>query len=268
MVIGWKRHYHLDSEHCETSGWTPIPQHDFVSYLVEVVRPEWHRWITIDPSLVQSLVQTGFSSSAIEALTKVNAVNYSETTLQGDFGEVLSTVFLASQRGMSFPWPTFWDRRVPKASLGGGDIVGFAYDRQGAFFVVGQAKASSETRQPPTVVTHPKNGLVAQLMLLYDTRELVVAHLRWLLVRSKGEKWEQDLIQAMTRFFEDSTRVIVGVLVRDCYPAPLDLEIAHNKFKPDSGPKVQLFGCYLPMGLTECVKISIPSSSQGGMNAN
>lgn len=261
MPITWKQHYHLSSVYCDTSGWAPLTQEEFKSYLVLVVRPEWRRWLTIDPALAQSLYQTGFSSDAIEEIIKADSPSSTGTILLGDFGEVFSTLFLTEQCGMKFPWPTFWDRRNPKASLSGGDLVGFAYDNDGAILVVGQAKASGENRQPPTVVTHPKHGLVAQLMLMCETRSLILSHIRWLLVRSLGTDWEQDLLRAIGRFFEESARIVAGVLVRDCPPSVSDLGTAHAQLMMTGGAKVQLFGCYLPLSLDECIKTSTDFSN-------
>jgi hypothetical protein len=98
MAISWKRNYHISGTYCETSGWIPTSQDAFRSYLAQVVRLEWQRWITIEPSLAQSLIQTGFSSDAIEEFMRVDTTNYPRTSLRGDSG-VAAVTFCQSKHG-------------------------------------------------------------------------------------------------------------------------------------------------------------------------
>ena len=238
-------------------------------YLANTVRPEWERWATLDPSTTQSLSEAGFSADTIDHVLRSGIGKSSDTALKGDFGEVFGALFLNSKHGMQFPWPTFWDRRTPTASLSGGDLVGLVEDSEGAAFVIGQVKASAENSHPPTVVSHSNNGLTAQLRRLRGKPEVIFSHMKWLLTRAEGTGWQTGLFQALDRLSNEPTDVlVVGVLVRDCSASQSDLQGAHTAFADVQGPRVRLFGCYLPLGLDECVQLSRPILSQGGTHAD
>lgn len=260
MTLNWVRRYYVNGTFCETEGVAASPVESVQKYLVDTVRPEWERWATLDPSATQSLNEAGFSAETIEQVLRSGIGESSDTALRGDFGEVFATLFLNSKQGMQFPWPTFWDRRTSTASLSGGDLVGLAEDSKGTAFVIGQVKASAENRHPPTVVSHNTSGLIAQLGKLRGKPEVILSHLKWLLTRAEGTAWQQDLFHAFNRLSNEPTDVlVVGVLVRDCTASQSDLQGAHTAFAEIQGPRVRLFGCYLPLGLDECVQLSRPN---------
>lgn len=264
MTLTWTCRYRLSGEYCEASGWTPSANDAIKDYIKGAVRREWQRWITLDPASIQSLYQAGFSSDFIEETVGSGYADSSKNALLGDFGEVLASLFLASELDMQFPWPPFWDRRNPKDSLGGADLVGLAHDTDGAQFVVGQVKTSSQDNFPPSVVSNSEHGLIAQMSALKRGRKIVLSLIRWLLPRAEGKAWMNDLYQAMARYEEISTDLlIVGVLVRDCVPTEKDLLRAYKALVHEQGAKIHLFGCYLPVSLSECVRLANPASSQG-----
>ena len=248
MTLTWIRRYGANAAYCETEGWVASSPADVRQYLVETVRLEWQRWLTLNHSTLQSLAEAGFSPEVIQQVLRSGRGDPSGTALQGDFGEVFASLFLTSQFNMQFPWPTFWDRRTPEASLSGGDLVGLARDEKGAVFVIGQVKSSTENRHPPTVVYHRKHGLVAQLERLRCNHEHVLSHLKWLLIRAEGASWQENLFHALSRVtMEQSDLLVIGVLVRDCHPSEADLRRAHSAFAETPGARVLLLGCYLPV---------------------
>ncbi len=269
MTLTWRHHYRTNGTFCSTEGLAVDSAASFRKYLTETVRPEWERWLTLDPTMIQSMDQSGFSSAFIEKLRQSGIGESSDTALKGDFGEVFASLFLNSQYGMDFPWPAFWDRKTPEASLSGSDLVGIARDREGALFVVGQVKASSEDRCPPTVVSNRRHGLVAQLHCLRRDSQAINSHLKWLLTRAAGAAWEQDFLHALQRVSTEPLDVmLVGVLVRDTTPSDLDLKRAHDSFAENKGARVFLFGCYLPLSLHECIQLAGRSSDHGSPHAN
>lgn len=261
MTLVWTCSYKLSGMHCEASGWTPLSNESIRDYIKGAVRREWQRWITLDHGSIQSLSQTGFSSDFIEEIVSSGYTVSSRNALFGDFGEVFASLFLASELNMKFPWPPFWDRKNPNSSLGGADLVGLAYDSEGAQVVVGQVKTSNQDNSPPSVVSNREHGLISQLAALRQGRKIVLSLIKWLLLRAESEAWKNDFYRAIARYEKSPTDLsIVGVLIRDCDPAENDLLRAYHTFASEQGARIQLFGCYLPVSLCECVRLANPSS--------
>ncbi|MDR3569243.1 MAG: hypothetical protein P4L43_14540 [Syntrophobacteraceae bacterium] len=79
-----------------------------------------------------------------------------------EVGEALAECFLEEERGVKFPWNTERDKRTPKASLPGADLVGFIEEGDEAVLVLGEVKTSSDANSPPLVM-YGKSGLIHQL---------------------------------------------------------------------------------------------------------
>lgn len=60
-----------------------------------------------------------------------------------EIGEAFAEVVLQDEHEAMFPWPTGFDKRTPKASLPGPDLVGL-YRHAAPRFIFGQVKSSSE----------------------------------------------------------------------------------------------------------------------------
>ncbi len=261
--------YALESNYCRTAGLSIEPAEAVRNYMRRTVRPEWQRWETLDHAHVSSLEAAGFSSTFIGEITQRGGQRRSENNLRGDFGEVLASLLLSAFYDMEFPWPSFWDRKTPGASLSGADLVGLTEDASGVAFVVGQVKTSAEERYPPTVVRRMDDGLITQLKSLRNNRRIVLGHLKYLFLHCQGRRWEGRLHLAMRRLDDEPTDfLIVGALIRDTRPTQADLESTHCTFAEVAGATVQNYGFYLPVSLVECVQLANPDSEQGEHDAS
>lgn len=75
-----------------------------------------------------------------------------------EIGEALAECLLEQERGVKFPWNSGRDKRTPKASLPGADLVGFIESGDEAFLVLGEVKTSSDANNPPPVM-NGKSGM-------------------------------------------------------------------------------------------------------------
>ena len=55
MTLTWLQEYDTIGTYCETKGLLAGPAISFRKFLMETVRPEWQRWLTLDPTIIQSL---------------------------------------------------------------------------------------------------------------------------------------------------------------------------------------------------------------------
>ena len=69
-------------------------------------------------------------------------------------GEALAECILADDetREICWPWNFVRDRRTPRASLPGADLVGFCKEGGSVFLLFGEVKASSDKSTPPNVM--------------------------------------------------------------------------------------------------------------------
>ncbi len=61
-------------------------------------------------------------------------------------GESIAISYLEEIESCLFPWPTERDKRTPKASLPGVDLLGFFSDNLGHCFLFGEIKTSAEKK--------------------------------------------------------------------------------------------------------------------------
>lgn len=190
------------------------------------------------------LVELGATGFNLGELTQ--QVQSSPRVKDWEIGEAFAEVVLADEHEAMFPWPTGFDKRTPKASLPGPDLVGlqrYAAPR----FVFGQVKSTSEQRVPPQVVNSGDHCLKEQMRELCHKPAARQQLISWLLVRMRETEWENAFNEAIERYASDELW-LVGVLVsggRD--PRPGDLEsicsgIGHKAGNTD----VSLLGFYLP----------------------
>lgn len=101
-----------------------------------------------EPDL-RGLATTGMETAFVERLLKAAPVPES-----WEVGEALAECALKvdSGREIHWPWNTVRDRRTPRASLPGTDLVGFCRLNGSALLVFGEVKTSSEDAAPPNVM--------------------------------------------------------------------------------------------------------------------
>ena len=119
------------------------------------------------------------------------------------------------------------DRRTPRASLPGADLVGLAGQGGQAVFLFGEVKASAEGRAPPSVMTGPR-GMKSQLDRIATSVDVKIALLKWLHSRCRTPELKRLFDSAAQRFLASKGRdvLLVGILVRDTDPNQADLKSA------------------------------------------
>jgi hypothetical protein len=143
-----------------------------------------------------------------------------------EVGEALAEVLLEEHRGTIWPWNTERDKRTPKASLPGADLIGFvSLGADDAVLAIGEVKTSSDPERPPGVMTG-RSGMVHQLQRFQDNPELQGTILKWLRARCAGTAHWPYYQAAVGRYVNSGARdvVLFGVLMRDTEPHSLDLE--------------------------------------------
>ncbi|WP_205900895.1 hypothetical protein [Pseudomonas viridiflava] len=170
---------------------------------------------------LSSLASTGFAQDSLQAILGAR---------QGEerawaIGEALAEAWLTKEHNVIWPWNMERDKRTPRASLPGADLVGFQIDGGKTRLVLGEVKSSSEISTPPNVMTGRK-GMTQQLENLVSDLGLLHTLLRWLQPRCKGSNAEPHFNAAIKSLLESGNRemVLFGVLVRDTAPHELDLK--------------------------------------------
>lgn len=144
--------------------------------------------------------------------------------LDWEVGEALAESFLEVSYNAVWPWNSARDRRTPRASLPGADLVGFVVEPDGAALLFGEVKTSSDSDTPPGVV-YGRTGLIHQIDNLAARRDLHFALLRWLQPRCTDPDHRELFEQAAKKFVSSRGRDfrLVGCLMRDTEPNELDL---------------------------------------------
>lgn len=169
-----------------------------------------------------------------------------------EVGEALAACVLAEDptRGIRWPWNSARDRRSPRASLPGPDLIGVCLEKDTALLLFGEVKTSSERSTPPSVM-QGKRGMAAQLERIVTSPEIQLALLSWLLARCRNSP-DRDLYeQAIERYLESEGKdvLLVGALLRDTAPSELDLKGTAERLakRIDPATCIELIALYLPL---------------------
>lgn len=175
-----------------------------------------------------------------------------------EVGEALAECFLEEERHVKFPWNSERDKRTPKASLPGADLVGFLEDGEEVFLVLGEVKTSSDTNNPPQVM-NGRGGMVHQLDNLASDISIHNCLLKWLHPRCKNTSLWPLYEKAVRRYLASGGRAIklVGMLLRDTIPNELDLKNRAKSLasKVSDPTKVELDAWYLPVPIEDWLKV-------------
>ncbi|CBN55265.1 hypothetical protein [Kamptonema sp. PCC 6506] len=177
-------------------------------------------------------------------------------------GEALAECLLADINGVRLPWNTARDKRTPKASLPGADLIGFWVEENDVFLLFGEVKTSNDTQTPPGVMKGG-TGMIHQLEDLATNRELHQSLLKWLRPRCQQSEF-LELYQAATKQYIKSrgrALVLCGLLMRDTNPDERDLKnraqaLANKVAEP---MRVELTAWYCPRPIDEW-----PQTATGG----
>lgn len=206
---------------------------------------------------LRALATTGMASDTITRLLA------SEPDKEPwEVGEALAECLLEKERGVKFPWNSERDKRTPKASLPGADLVGLMEDGDEALLVLGEVKTSSDANKPPQVMTG-KSGMIHQLDNLATNISIHNSLLKWLHPRCKNTNLWPLYEKAVKKYLASGGRAIklIGMLMRDTEPNELDLKnrAKHLATKVTTPTEVELDAWYFPIPIKNW-----PTVVQGG----
>lgn len=173
-----------------------------------------------------------------------------------EIGEALAECVLqgGSLGEVCWPWNTVRDRRTPRASLPGADLVGFFRQDNVALLLFGEVKTSSDRRIPPNVM-HGGGALTWQLNENATRLDVQCTLLRWLRSRCFSADHRELYRAATSRYVNSGGKeiLLVGVLVRDTEPDERDVRnraiiLARKLGKPT---RIEIHGWYLPVPIDQ-----------------
>lgn len=180
-----------------------------------------------------------------------------------EVGEALAECLLERDpnRAVFWPWNRAWERRTPRGSLPGADLVGFARVGGEMLLLFGEVKTSKDPRCPPSVMKGP-NGMESQLIRLATHHGIGITLLNWLRPRCQDPPFSQYFQESAKRYLESEGRValLVGALIRDTHPDERDLagSAASLKNQAENQTRIDLVAWYLPTSIA-----SLPELVQG-----
>ena len=224
----------------------------FERYMCEVVRPRIADEALSFGAELRGLATTGMETRFVERLLRVVpepegweiGEAFAECALRGD-----------SDREVHWPWNTVRDRRTPRASLPGADLVGFYRDGPDVFLLFGEVKTSSDARTPPGVMSGG-SGMASQLERSAIRLDVQYALLQWLYARCRSESHHLELYRkAVERYLESEGKalLLVGVLIRDTTPSERDLKAQGMALsnRIDDPTRIDLIAWYLPVPIPD-----------------
>lgn len=180
-------------------------------------------------------------------------------------GEAIAECVLKEDwgRDVVWPWNLIRDRRTPRASLPGADLVGFLRDRAEILLLLGEVKTSSDAGTPPNVM-YGGSGMTWQLEENATNLAIQLSILKWLHARCRDESLRRLYEAATKRYLASGGKALalVGVLVRDTAPNELDLSgrgasLSDRLRAPTS---VALAAWYLPRPISALAQLTAASA--------
>lgn len=240
------------------ASWEGRHVHDvvqFMSYVREVVQPRVaDAGESFEPDL-RGLATTGMATEFVARLLK--SVPHPKGW---EVGEALAECMLQTDSGreVHWPWNTVRDRRTPRASLPGADLVGFFCEASNVFLLFGEVKTSSDQRTPPNVM-NGGSGMTWQLEESATRLDIQHSLLKWLYSRCRSQPYRELYEKAVSRFLASDGKelLLVGVLIRDTVPSELDLKSRAKALseKLANPTRIQLIAWYLPVPIADWPKL-------------
>lgn len=262
MLRSLVQKFHQYAGCCQMIGWQVQDPEDCQAYLRERVAAKLREW---DGSAIlrQYLRDLGATEFDITCLTE--QVTEPPPAKDWEIGEAFAEVFLEDRHKASFPWPRSFDKRTPRASLPGPDLIGF-HREETPRFLFGEVKSSSQD-DPRSVVVDNDDSLLAQLRRLVNSQGHRQQLIQWLLVRVKDTEWATVFDAALQQYF-NATRGrswIVGVVVRGgTSPNANDLAKPYDELAGGNTEfDVALMAIYLPFHKDEWAEIVYAEGGNG-----
>lgn len=143
-----------------------------------------------------------------------------------EVGEAWAEVDLETRQNVVLPWNMSRDKRSPRASLQGADLVGFKIESsKDCVFAFGEVKTSGCTDAPPSVMAG-RSGMISQLQTLCTDLDTQRTLLIWLNARCRGTQFSSYFEQAAKRYLNSKGLdcYLFGYLMRDTDHNELDLK--------------------------------------------
>lgn len=209
---------------------------------------------------LRGIASTGFEQTSLEAILAAELAEQRSWAV----GEALAEVHLEAEYGVSWPWNMERDKRNPKASLPGADLVGFVDEGNGVRLALGEVKTSKDAKSPPGVMDG-RGGMIHQIDRLASDLTLIFQLLKWLHPRCKGTENQAPFSASLKLLFSSGNKAIVlfGVLIRDTQPNELDLKARAKKLSKllQEPTTCHLTAIYLP-----CEIPDLPKRVEGGQS--
>ncbi len=246
-----KTHYNTKCSEVECKGEILLDSDDLLTFLkTEVAERLNDQQANEDlKEHLQGLELTGMGKASLELVLNSQIPEERSWAV----GEALAEAYLTKFHGVLFPWNMERDKRNPKGSLPGADIVGFIQTQDGYRFALGEVKSSSELKYPPQVMSGRSGHMGHQIDELAKNCSTICQLLKWLYPRVKGNEFLASFNKACEAYFNsgNSEVSLFGVLIRDTMPNANDLSARGVALGQDLNKPTQciLLALYLPWKL-------------------
>jgi hypothetical protein len=225
----------------------------FLSYLKDRVRPRVDDDEAQNPFALElrGMATTGMATEFVENLLRAIPEEKSWA-----IGEALAECILADDksREICWPWNLVRDRRTPRASLTGADLVGFCREDGQAILLFGEVKTSSDVRTPPNVMSG-SGGMTWQLEEEATRLDVQHALLKWLRARCESPEHRELYKAAVQRYVRSLGKeiLLVGILLRDTDPNELDVVSRATALgqKLQAPTRIEIIAWYLPVPIKD-----------------
>jgi hypothetical protein len=225
----------------------------FRRYVKERVKARVRDDETVDrfAAELRGMATTGMATEFVERLLR--AVPEDESWA---IGEALAECVLSDDdtREVFWPWNSVRDRRTPRASLPGADLVGFCRQGEDVFLLFGEVKTSSDTKTPPNVM-YGSGGMTWQLEEEATRLDIQCALLKWLRARCSTDVHTELYRAAVQRYLQSEGKAIllVGILLRDTKSDERDTKSRSTALsqKLAAPTRIEITAWYLPVPIAE-----------------
>ena len=200
---------------------------------------------------LRGMAMTGMATEFVESLLRAVPEEKSWAV-----GEALAECVLADDetREICWPWNLVRDRRTPRASLPGADLVGFCKEGDAVLLLFGEVKTSSDANTPPNVM-NGSGGMAWQLKDEATRLDIQHALLKWLRARCKSDEHRGLYRAAVNRYVQSLGKeiLLVGILLRDTEPNELDVTARAKALAENLGSptRIEITAWYLPVPIED-----------------
>ena len=200
---------------------------------------------------LRGLANTGFERDNLNEILAAEIPEVRDWAI----GEAMAEAYLGREYDITWPWNMERDKRTPKASLPGADLVGFEVNGDNVRLALGEVKSSSEDRYPPQLMSGRSGHMGHQIDDLATNLSLIYQLFKWLWVRCKNTEHETSFNAAITVYLSSGNRAVTlfGVLVRDTQPNELDLKARGKTLagRIQDPTTCKLVAIYLPCAISD-----------------